>query len=452
MSRDDPFGLETDAGRTRIRPARAAPTPPQTAAMRQQQHPTTDATARMRQSRATDNPLLSAFGLLLGLAPELDRAQQVENAETLRVNLLDNLIYARDGAVSQGVPLGRADQAAWFVGALLDDIALNTPWGGSSGWPAQPLVSSLYGDVDAGEQFFTRSEELLRYPDRDRDMLELAFHCLSFGFRGKHRAAGPAGEGALGQLRAQMARHLRDPEAEDAVLSPHWEGVTAAPEKQRFIVPLWAIVLIAGVVMLASYVGLSMRLSDQSERLYTAANTLPPLEPASISRPGRDSTVAPEIELTTFSLEMLPLFAAAATPETLPALTGREDVSLTVLAIQATDPEVFRSAKADINTEYTGLINAIAAVLVENSDFIGAITIVGHTDNVPVQTSNPFGTNQKLSEARAQAIADMLIAAGVSADVVTATGKAAAEPIGDNGTRAGRAQNRRVEIIIAKRV
>lgn len=450
MSRDDPFGLETDAGRTRIRPARAAPTPPPSSAPRQQ--PSTDVSARMRQSRTTDNPLLSSFGLLLGLAPELDRAQQVENAETLRVNLLDNLIYARDGAVSQGVPLGRADQAAWFVGALLDDIALNTPWGGSSGWPAQPLVSSLYGDVDAGEQFFTRAEELLRYPDRDHDMLELAFHCLSFGFRGKHRAAGTAGEGALGQMRAQMARHLRDTEAEDAALSPHWEGVTAAPEKQRFIVPIWAIALIAGVVMLASYVGLSMRLTDQSERLYTAASTLPPLAPAAIYRPVRDSTPPPEIVLETVNLDMLPLFAAAATPETLPALTGREDVSITVLAIQATDPEVFRSAKADINAEYTDLINAISAVLVENSDFIGAITVVGHTDNVPVQTSNPFGTNQRLSEARAQAIADMLVAAGVSADIVTATGKAAAEPIGDNGTRAGRAQNRRVEIIIAKKV
>lgn len=449
MSRDDPFGLETDASRTRIRPARAAPTAP---ASLPSHHAGTNVTTRMRQSRATDNPLLSSFGLLLGLAPELDRAQQVENAETLRVNLLDNLVYARDGAVSQGVPLGRADQAGWFVGALLDDIALNTPWGGSSGWPAQPLVSSLYGDVDAGEQFFARTEELLRYPDRDHDMLELAFHCLSFGFRGKHRATGAAGDGALNQMRAQMARHLRDNEADDAALSPHWEGVAAAPEKQRFVVPLWSIALIAATVMLASYVGLSMRLSDQSARLYTAADTLPPLEPAAIFRPVRDSTPPPEIILETVSLEMLPLFAAAATPETLPALTGREDVSLTVLAIQATDPEVFQSARSDINQEYATLINAIAVVLLENGDFIEAITIVGHTDNVPVQTSNPFGTNQRLSEARAQAIADMFIAAGVSADIVIVTGKAAAEPIADNSTRAGRAQNRRVEIIISKRV
>lgn len=449
MSRDDPFGLETDAGRTRIRPKRAAPQAPPISV---QHAGTGDGSSRMRQSRATDNPLLSSFGMLLGLAPELDGAQQVESAESLRVKLLDNLIYARDGAVSQGVPLGRADQAGWFMAALLDDIALNTPWGGASGWPAQPLVSSLYGDVDAGEQFFERAEELLRYPERDPHMLEFVFHCLSFGFRGKHRAAGAAGEGAIGQLRAQMARHLRNIEAEDAPLSPHWKGVTAAPEKQRFVVPLWAIILIAGVVMLVSYIGLSMRLTDQSERLYTAANTLPPLEPASLYRPTRDSTPPPEIELEVVSLDMLPLFAAAAPEAALPALTGREDVSLTVLAIQATDPEVFRSARADINTEYLALIDSIAQVLLENGEFIGSVSVVGHTDNVPVQTSNPFGSNQRLSVARAQTIADLLIAAGIPADLVSVSGKAAAEPIADNATRAGRARNRRVEIIIAKKV
>ena len=45
---------------------------------------------------------------------------------------------------------------AWFVAALLDDIALNTPWGGQSDWPRQPLVTGLSGDVDAGTRFFDR--------------------------------------------------------------------------------------------------------------------------------------------------------------------------------------------------------------------------------------------------------------------------------------------------------
>lgn len=449
MTDDDPFGLETDAGRTRIRPARSKPKPPPQPMPQAGQ---IDTSARMRQNRAGDNPLLSNFGLLLGLAPELERTQNVDNPETLRARLLDNLTYARDGAVSAGVPLARADQAAWFVGALLDDIALNTPWGGQSHWPAQPLVASLYGDVDAGEQFFVRAEDLLRYPERDPNMLELVFHCISFGFRGKHRATGAAGEGALSQLRAQMARQLRNPDTEAAPLSPHWQGVTAPQEKEKFIVPVWAIVVIASAAMLLSYVLLSMRLSDQSEVLYTAAGALPPLEQASIYRPVRDNEPPPELELEVVNLDMLPLFAAAAPPNDLNALKGREDVSLTVLAVQATNPEVFRSAKADLNAEYADLIEAIARVIIENQEFIGSVTILGHTDNIPVQRSNPFGSNQRLSEARAQTIADILVANGVSGDLIEVRGLAATEPIADNGTSEGRAQNRRIEILLAKKV
>ncbi|MDX8352698.1 type IVB secretion system protein IcmH/DotU [Cognatiyoonia sp. IB215182] len=452
MTKDDPFGLETDAGRTRIRPAKAnRPAPAPTQAPVAQTATYADTSARMRATRASDNPLIAAFSLLLGLAPELESATMVEDPETLRARLLDNLTYARDQAVSSGVPLSRADQAAWFVAALLDDIALNTPWGGQSSWPRQPLVAALYGDVDAGERFFARTDELLRFPDSDRDMLELVFLCLSFGFRGMHRVTGSNGASALSSLRAQISRYVRDAEADDKPLSPNWKGVDAPPEKQAFAVPYWAIAIIAAVVMLAIYVGLSMRLTGQSERLYALANVLPPPERAAIFRPVRDTEPAPEIELETVSLDLLPLFADAAPPDDLPALTGREDVSLVVIAVQATEPEVFRSAQADINEEYRDLIASIARVIIENGDFIGGVSVVGHTDSIPVQRSNPFATNQGLSEARAQTIADLLIASGVAADLITASGKAATEPIGDNATREGRARNRRVEIIIAKR-
>ncbi|MEM9785415.1 MAG: type IVB secretion system protein IcmH/DotU [Pseudomonadota bacterium] len=453
MTKDDPFGLETDAGRTRIRPAKAnRPAPTATPQQHAQPVAFADSSARMRQTRASDNPLIAAFSLLLGLAPELESATVVEDPETLRARLRDNLTYARDQAVSSGVPLSRADQGAWFVAALLDDIALNTPWGGQSAWPSQPLVGTLYGDVDAGERFFARTDELLRFPDRDSDLLELVFMCLSFGFRGMHRVTGSRGTSELNSLRAQIARYVRNPAADEKPLSPHWKGVDAPQEKQAFAVPYWAIAIIAGVVMLAIYVGLSMRLTGQSERLYALASVLPPPERAAIFRPVRDTEPVPEIELETVSLDMLPLFAEAAPPDDLPALTGREDVSLVVIAVQATEPEVFRSAQAEINDEYRDLIASIARVIVENGDFIGGVSVVGHTDSIPVQRSNPFATNQGLSEARAQAIADLLIASGVATDLITVSGKAATEPIGDNATREGRARNRRVEIIIAKRI
>ena len=62
-------------------------------------------------------------------------------------------------------------QDAQAVAALIDDLALNTPWGGHSDWPRQPLVTQLSGEVDAGTRFFERFEDLLRHPNRSRELM-----------------------------------------------------------------------------------------------------------------------------------------------------------------------------------------------------------------------------------------------------------------------------------------
>ncbi len=454
MTKDDPFGLTNDAGRTRIRPAKNQRQPAARTRGKSSSAPAYDSTPieRVRQSRANDNPLITAFSALLGFAPELERAQAPENAEVLRARLLENLTYARDAAVGAGVPLTRADQAAWFVAALLDDLAMNTPWGGHSDWPGQPLVATMYGDVDSGERFFERVEDLLRYPDRDRDMLELAYMCLSLGFRGKHRVTGAAGEGALTQIRSTIARALRHPDADTAPLSPNWHGVKAADEPSRFIVPLWTIGVAAVALITGIYILLATQLSGKGEQLYKLVGFLPPTERAVIFRPVRDTEPPPELVIKPVMIELLPLITAAAPKQTRNAVSGREDISLAIVVVQGSEPEVFRSAKASLNREYEPLIASIAQSILDNTEVIGGVTVVGHTDSIPVQRSNPFASNQRLSEARAETIAALLVAAGIPAEMVRAEGRAASEPIADNGTRKGRARNRRVEIIIEKRL
>ena len=232
------------------------------------------------------------------------------------------------------------------MAALLDDLALNTPWGGVSAWPRQPLVSTLYGDVDAGARFFDRLEELEAHPNRDPELLELLYFCLSLGFRGRYRVPGRAGARSLAAVRTSAARLLRDPEAATAPLSPNWQGVVAADEPRRFTVPLWVLFAAAAVAAAAIYFALSLRLEGQSEQLAVLARSLPPAERAEIFRPPRDTTLppAPAAEASDFAL--VPGFEAAAPEGLRPALKGSETVSLAKLVVQWTDPEVFRSSQA----------------------------------------------------------------------------------------------------------
>ncbi|WP_031201134.1 type IVB secretion system protein IcmH/DotU [Mesorhizobium sp. LSJC265A00] len=441
MSRDDPFGLSEDRERTRIRLS-GAPTP------RAMPLPASGVTAK-RTARAHSNVLVNAFSPLLEFAPELENAQPPENPEALRTRLLDELVRCRDATMAQGSSLERADQAAWLVAALLDDLALNTPWGGASAWPRQPLVVMLRGDVDAGAQFFARLEELERHPNRDREMLELQYHCMALGFRGKYRVPGRSGDRSLNAVRVAAARFLRDSDAEGAQLSPNWNGVIASDEPQRFIVPIWVMVAAAAVIATAIHIGLSMSLSSQAVELSALVRALPPPTRTDVTRASPKVDAPPPVAV---DFALLPEFQAAAPDELKRALSGTESVSLARLVIQASNPELFQSSRAQLTDGFDPLIASVAKVILENQDLIGDITVVGHTDGVPLQKTNPLSTNQRLSEARAAEIADILIQNGVPKERVRSEGRAATDPVADDGTREGRALNRRVEVLVEKRL
>ena len=74
------------------------------------------------------------------------------------------------------------------------------------------------------------------------------------------------------------------------------------------------------------------------------------------------------------------------------------------------------------------------------------VQVVGYSDN-----QGKPAANQSLSERRAQQVRATLVAAGLSRGMVTAQGRGAAAPLADNRSAAGRAKNRRVEIVVSKK-
>jgi OmpA-OmpF porin, OOP family len=71
------------------------------------------------------------------------------------------------------------------------------------------------------------------------------------------------------------------------------------------------------------------------------------------------------------------------------------------------------------------------------------VDIIGHTDSVGTQVYNAG-----LSERRANAVAEYLISIGVNADIVSTAGMGELDPVDTNNTDAGRAKNRRVEVLV----
>ena len=73
--------------------------------------------------------------------------------------------------------------------------------------------------------------------------------------------------------------------------------------------------------------------------------------------------------------------------------------------------------------------------------------MAGHTDNLPIKTAR-FPSNWELSTGRAVEVAKLLAAGGMKPELVGAAGYAEFAPLAGNETPEGRAQNRRIEIIL----
>ncbi len=101
----------------------------------------------------------------------------------------------------------------------------------------------------------------------------------------------------------------------------------------------------------------------------------------------------------------------------------------------------FDTGSAVVKPNMRAVLDPFATSL--QGDATALLTIIGHTDSTG---SNAI--NDPLSVQRAQSVRDYLAARGVSPTRIQTVGRGSHEPIADNGSAAGRAQNRRVEILL----
>jgi outer membrane protein OmpA-like peptidoglycan-associated protein len=103
---------------------------------------------------------------------------------------------------------------------------------------------------------------------------------------------------------------------------------------------------------------------------------------------------------------------------------------------------LFASGKSELLPAAQARLSAVAQSLA-NQDPDSKLVVEGHTDS-----QGSASSNQVLSQMRAEAVRMYLVSHGIADDRVTSTGVGPTRPIADNGSAEGRANNRRVEIIV----
>ncbi len=117
-----------------------------------------------------------------------------------------------------------------------------------------------------------------------------------------------------------------------------------------------------------------------------------------------------------------------------------QDVEVTETAIRITQQVHFEFNRARIRPESYGLLNTVAQALRDYPEI--RVEVQGHTDS---RGSDP--SNLRLSQERAEAVVQFLVAAGIDPTRLSPRGYGESRPIESNRTSAGRAANRRVEFV-----
>jgi len=122
------------------------------------------------------------------------------------------------------------------------------------------------------------------------------------------------------------------------------------------------------------------------------------------------------------------------------------EVSESQIRLVLNTPVLFDSGSAELKTQTKSILDRIAKTFSLTGE---KIIVEGHTDNIPIK-SRKFRSNWELSARRAVNVINYFVGKGISAQRFIAAGYGEYFPRASNNTARGRAENRRIEIVLLK--
>lgn len=330
-------------------------------------------------------------------------------------------------------------RARYGVLATADDIAQNLPGQAGEGaeWARRSLIVRAFGENIGGDRFWLLLDEMLRRPAESAALIELYHACLAAGFEGRYRVAAD-GRRQLHDLMTRAYAALPHVRAlSQTELSPHWRG-TPTPMRR---IGAWPPLLLgtAGGVLLLILAVLVLRLvlAQTGQPALDALTGINPDQPLRLSR-----NAAPVAPADNAAGDRLRRFLAPEIAERL--VTVEQDA--TSVRVRTTAGGLFASGSDALEARARPLFERIGTAIEAEP---GRVRVEGHADSDAVATLT-FPDNVALSRARAEA-AGALIRSRLSApDRVSTEGFGASRPITANDGPAGKALNRRVEIVLVQ--
>ena len=461
MTDKDPFAEPDDTERTVIRPnpggrRKAAPVNDQKAVKSQSIDENTsdnniyrepeisrasNITADiLNQGKAGMNKLNASASNLFSLISRIRNQSQHSNPDNLRKAVVSEIQKFENNSLETGVDKKEIRVARYVICATIDDVILNTPWGGNSSWGMQSMVGTFHKETVGGDRFYDLLNKLQEDPLKNINLLEFIYMCLSLGFEGRLRIE-KGGKDKHTQIRYQLSIVIRRQRGDvSSELSPKFEGMDKPYASISIWKPFWLASSVVLSLLTVSFLILTFILSGKTERFVGEMSFANSSKVAVLLRKADPPPPPPTIKDD--HLEKIKTL--------LQKDIGSGGVEVlgdsTTITLRLAGAKMFTSGSEQIERTSISMITRLAAALKETS---GPILVIGHSDNVPIKSTR-FSSNRQLSLARAESVMNYIGFVLSQDRRMTAEGHAEKEPIASNSTSEGRATNRRIEIVILR--
>lgn len=385
-----------------------------------------DFDSRLEAVKASDRPLLEAASALLRMLAEMPEAlDTTEAVESLRALLVREVMTFQRLCDKAELSWKHMAVVRYCLCTALDEAANASRWGAGGVWAAQSLLITFEGEVEGGEKFFLLIGRMATDPQEYVAILEILYRVLGLGFEGRYSVVNE-GRRHLDQIRQRLWTIITT--ARDAVqheLSPHWRGEESGKLSLLRGVPAWVTAMLAalclfGLFAFYQYHLLSVRNALQA-RILALGDKAPEIK-APVGRLRLSILLKDEIARGLVKVD--------------------EDEARSIVTFMG--DSMFFSARSEVRPELRPVLDKVAR---EVNRVEGKVIITGHTDNQPIRTQE-FPNNQALSYKRAEHVAGIMQSQGIPVGRMQIVGRGDQDPVADNATREGMAQNRRVEIMV----
>ena len=365
-------------------------------------------------TQAFPNPLREIFTDMIAYVIffEASCSKQPPSASELREKIVALANAQEERVKNSGLAVEAFREARFAVLAWVDETILNSNWPNQRQW--HHLMSSYYGTLNAGEEFFRHLEQL---PTSANDVREIYYLCLCLGFEGRYAFGNSRHE--LRDLKQQLYKQLSssgDIRQNYPRLFPEaYQRAAATPSTPARSNLYWYLAVMS--VPLLFFAVFWFILWNESNRLI-----------AEIRKP-RDVSESWQTCLR-----------RGLSQRDIPAKDSSRGVVITLGAL------VF-----EVNsTQITGKAQRRIDELVDTVKGCARDSVIVVEGHASMEKGVNETRNLELSEGRARTVAAAFSSSGFPLERISVRGFGSSAPIASNDTEEGRARNRRVEIIVRK--